>query len=337
MHFSFLQTFKSRHGPGACVTWDPSREAEGTDLRQFDWVVFGLVDRPEFDLRHMRCPFLSGRKESRAQDASLQANGRVSIAGGGHGNTSIDGKSHVLEIDAMIVTDRELMYELDPSALSRILRAPWASGLPRLSLSRAITVAWILEPPVISTAPYERVLSQPQAFDLVFSHHEDMLAQLPDGRGRYVPLATSLIPPHQRRIHTKTKLVSILASARAHAPGHQLRHAIVSQLGWRAAGRGSEGEGAHVLEAFGQAADGQVSLPAHIQLFTHTHRKMPVPRRLLALAAGGWQVVGVGSRRSARLGAPPAAVLASTNRRTPPPPACPEFRNRPRLGIHHSH
>lgn len=26
-----------RHGPGACVTWDASREAEGTDLRQFDW------------------------------------------------------------------------------------------------------------------------------------------------------------------------------------------------------------------------------------------------------------------------------------------------------------
>ena len=162
--------------------------------------------------------------------------------------------SRVLEVDAVIVTDRELMYNLDTSALISILRAPWTRGLDRLSFDRATTVAWMLEPPVITAATYQHVRAKPESFDLVFSHNEAFLAELPGNRGRYVPLATCLIPPHQRGIPPKGKLVSILASARAHAPGHLLRHKIVKELGERPAGPLGRG---YVLEAFGLAFNGE--------------------------------------------------------------------------------
>jgi len=177
-----------RHGPGTCVKWDASREAEGSDLRQFDWVVFGLADRPEFDLRHLRCPFLSADSNSTGEAACIGAE----TAGGECG------APQVLQVDAVVVTDRELMYNLDTAALVSILGMPWARGLHRLSFDRAVVVAWILEPPVIASAVYEHVDAKPDRFDLVFSHNEEFLAALPGDRGRYVPLATCLIPPHQR-------------------------------------------------------------------------------------------------------------------------------------------
>ena len=243
-----------RHGPGACVSWDATREAQGTDLRQFDWVVFGLVDRPEFDLRHVRCPFLSGAPNHTRTAAGVRQGG-AGVGIGGDGRPAADDAVRELQVDAIVVTDRELAYDLDRAAVHAILRTPWTRGLDRLSFDRAATVAWILEPPVITSSSYEQVRRKATDFDLVFSHNEAFLAELPGGRGRYVPLATCLIPAHQRAMHPKTKLVSILASARAHAPGHQLRHAIVSRLAGHPAGPPAAG---HVLDAFGQAFDGQV-------------------------------------------------------------------------------
>jgi len=217
-------------------------------------VVFGLVDRPEFDLRHMRCPFLSADPTTLQNSASAKEDAGAAIGGGGISDEKRESAGRMLDIDAVIVTDRELMYELDTAALRDILRTRWAHGLDSLSFDRAVTVAWILEPPVITSTSYAHVRGKPRDFDLVFSHDEAFLSELPDGRGHYVPLATCLIPSHQRAIHSKSKLVSILASARAHAPGHVLRHAIISQLGGRAVGVGLD-----VLDAFGQAFDGQVS------------------------------------------------------------------------------
>jgi len=217
-------------------------------------VVFGLVDRPEFDLRHLRCPFLSADPTTLQNSASSKEHAGAPNGGGGISDEKGESAGQMLEIDAVIVTDRELMYELDTAALRDILRTRWAHGLDSLSFDRAVTVAWILEPPIITSTSYAHVRSKPRDFDLVFSHDEAFLSELPDGRGHYVPLATCLIPSHQRAIHAKSKLVSILASARAHAPGHMLRHAIISQLGGRAAGVGAD-----VLDAFGQAFDGQVS------------------------------------------------------------------------------
>jgi hypothetical protein len=264
-----LAVSSRRHGPGPCVLWDASREAEGTDLRQFDWVVFGLVDRPEFDLRHVRCPFLSAAP-NHTRHAAAEPKGE---AGEGIGGEAIadDADVRELEIDAIVVTDRELAYDLDRAATQAILRAPWTRGLDRLSFHHAVTVAWILEPPVISSSSYEQVRRKAASFDLVFSHNKPFLAELPDGRGRYVPLATCLIPAHQRAMHHKTKLVSILASARAHAPGHQLRHAIVSSLANRPVGPPDAG---YVLDAFGQAFDGQVCRRIclrNVHTYTHTH------------------------------------------------------------------
>ena len=236
-----------RRGRGPCVPWDAAREAEGTDLRQFDWVVFGLVDRPDFDLRHFLCPFM----------APLSDN--ATMAPGDH---AVDGEQRLLEVDAVVVTDRELMYEQDKRALHLLLgSATWLQSADRLSIDGAVTAAWILEPPVISTHAYTHARVQAEAYDLVFSHDRGFLGQLPDAetRARYAPLASSLIHARQRGLHTKSKLVSILASARAHAPGHVLRHELVKRFAGVAVGAAAGGGGArHVLEAFGQAYDGQV-------------------------------------------------------------------------------
>lgn len=216
-------------------------------MRQFDWVVFGLVDRHEFDLRHFRCPFLSAHPDI-LEDSIAAHEGSEGDAGGAR-------VGRVLQIDAVIVTDRELMYDLDRGALQTILSKPWTRELDSLSFDHAIIVAWVLEPPVITSTSYENIRAKMLDFDLVFSHNEAFLNELPISCGQYYPFGTSLIPPHQRGMHSKSKLVSILASARAHAPGHELRHAIVRELGRRPAGLDVGGP---VLDAFGQAFDGQV-------------------------------------------------------------------------------
>ena len=53
-----------------------------------------------------------------------------------------------------------------------------------------------------------------------FSHlAKELIAKLPNGMGRYAPIATSLIHADARKIHNKSRLASMLASAKSHAPG----------------------------------------------------------------------------------------------------------------------
>eukprot|EP00960_Hanusia_phi_P028820 747607-Hanusia_phi.AAC.5 len=61
-----------------------------------------------------------------------------------------------------------------------------------------------------------------------------------------------------RKIHNKSRLVSMLASAKSHAPGveersHKVRHTIVERHCGKTVG---EEQGSNLLECFGQAYDG---------------------------------------------------------------------------------
>jgi hypothetical protein len=69
-----------RIAAGLYCTEPTLAEPEISDLRPMDWVVFGLVSRKEFDLRHSRCPFIGNETE--------------------------------VKIDAVVFTDRELHYGL---------------------------------------------------------------------------------------------------------------------------------------------------------------------------------------------------------------------------------
>ena len=60
-----------RRGAGLSCTEPAAAPAAASDLRPFDWVVFGLVPRPEFRLRHARCPFVGNETEVTAHAVIL--------------------------------------------------------------------------------------------------------------------------------------------------------------------------------------------------------------------------------------------------------------------------
>ena len=102
-----------RRESGSYCTEPTHASTSPSDLRPIDWVVFGLVSRRQFTLRHSRCPFI--------------------------------GNETSVTVHAVVLTDRELHYSLHPpndfaAVGGTERRLVIAAGAP--------TVAWLLEPPV---------------------------------------------------------------------------------------------------------------------------------------------------------------------------------------------
>ena len=92
-------------------------------------------------------------------------------------------------------------------------------------------VAVLLEPPEIITDFYDLVATKTDTFDRVATHQRDLCHRDPE-RYFYYPYGTTWIhDPADRRIHPKTRGVSIVASDKRTAVGHKLRHALVAALG----------------------------------------------------------------------------------------------------------
>ena len=84
------------------------------DLRRWDWVVFGLVDRPEFILQHSSCPFVmpgrdSGRGLVEEDCRELDGNGTCTAR-----------PSRELVISAVVVTDRALSRNITTASLEAL-------------------------------------------------------------------------------------------------------------------------------------------------------------------------------------------------------------------------
>ena len=90
-------------------------------------------------------------------------------------------------------------------------------------------VAWILEPRAISPEPYRYVAAKPDRFDLVLTHHADMLAV--NDRFVFYPNGMSWIAAEDWRPHGKRDGVSIVASEKDMTEGHALRHRVVKKAG----------------------------------------------------------------------------------------------------------
>lgn len=99
---------------------------------------------------------------------------------------------------------------------------------PRRGITR---IAWILEPMAINPAPYQAVLKQPDRFDLVLTHHIEMLKY--GEKFIYYPNGMSWISTDDWKQHPKRDGVSIVASNKTMTEGHQMRHRLIKAAGDR--------------------------------------------------------------------------------------------------------
>lgn len=86
-------------------------------------------------------------------------------------------------------------------------------------------VAWILEPSEINPEPYHYVVENIDSFDLVLTHHAEMLQHGP--KFAYYPNGMSWIAANDWKRYEKQKNISIIASAKKTAKGHLMRHEVI--------------------------------------------------------------------------------------------------------------
>lgn len=83
-------------------------------------------------------------------------------------------------------------------------------------------IAWLVEPFEILAQPYEIVINNWNAFDLVITHDLDLIKAVPNAV--YVPYGDCWIDKLDWNIHTKSKLCSIFCSEKRLTQQHYLRH-----------------------------------------------------------------------------------------------------------------
>lgn len=89
-----------------------------------------------------------------------------------------------------------------------------------------IKLAIIFEPPIINRDAYDFIKSHYDIFDYIFTFDESCLSI--SDRFVYLPYGTTWIGGADRKIYSKTKMTSIIASNKRWAEGHQLRHATIA-------------------------------------------------------------------------------------------------------------
>jgi hypothetical protein len=86
----------------------------------------------------------------------------------------------------------------------------------------AFKIAWLVEPPVIRTDTYQFISQNYKLFDLVLTHQMDFIPTIPNAQ--YYVNGMSWVADPDWTEYPKTKNISIVASDKNYAPGHQLRH-----------------------------------------------------------------------------------------------------------------
>jgi hypothetical protein len=90
------------------------------------------------------------------------------------------------------------------------------------------SIAWLIEPMVISPHIYELIVNIQDRFLKIFTHEKTLC----DRGGPYelIPFGGCWIQHSDRYLHPKTKNVSIIVSHKNYAVGHRLRHEVVQKL-----------------------------------------------------------------------------------------------------------
>lgn len=88
--------------------------------------------------------------------------------------------------------------------------------------------AWLVESPLITPHAYEFIKHNYNKFDLVFTFDKSLL-EISD-RFVLIPYGGCWINEEDRKIHEKTKNVSIILSSKKTTAGHILRHSILERF-----------------------------------------------------------------------------------------------------------
>ncbi len=83
-------------------------------------------------------------------------------------------------------------------------------------------VAWLIEPREVNPLLADKAITLADKFDLVITHDKMLISKIKNGR--FAPIGGSWISPDDWGINHKQKRVSIIASKKAYASGHSLRH-----------------------------------------------------------------------------------------------------------------
>lgn len=100
------------------------------------------------------------------------------------------------------------------------------SGFNNLPLNQHI-IAFIIEPYSINPWAYEFARDNQNKFTYILSHDKEFNRQIPNSI--YYPFGGCWIHEEDRKVHQKTKLISIIASDKKQTEGHKLRHEIIEK------------------------------------------------------------------------------------------------------------
>lgn len=89
-----------------------------------------------------------------------------------------------------------------------------------------IKFGWLLESPDITSRSYSWLSMNNNKFDFVLTHNKELLDR--DENFKFCPTGGCWIKPEDQRLYDKTKLTSIIASAKRQTHGHMLRHQSIA-------------------------------------------------------------------------------------------------------------
>lgn len=92
-------------------------------------------------------------------------------------------------------------------------------------------VAWIIEPPSINNSLYDVNYTDWNKFDYVISHNTEFVTKLNYGgkvKALWYAFGGCWIYEQDRGIHSKSKNLSVIASAKSKTHGHRMRHDIIN-------------------------------------------------------------------------------------------------------------
>ncbi len=96
-----------------------------------------------------------------------------------------------------------------------------------MATDHKVKIAWLVEPPEINPYSYQWVEQHPGLFDFVLTHSRDWT--MDSRQAAYFLFGTRIQAQHRSPLHPKTRMVSIIASAKAGLPGHRMRHSLIDR------------------------------------------------------------------------------------------------------------
>jgi hypothetical protein len=89
-------------------------------------------------------------------------------------------------------------------------------------------IAWIIEPPQIDSRCYQNIQSVEDYYDYIFTYDVNLLNR--STKYKKMNFGACWITEENSKIYEKTKMVSIVASNKRFALGHQFRHEVIEKL-----------------------------------------------------------------------------------------------------------